>query len=151
MDVPLFEQVAEAVHSLVPDELGVARCRWHRRGVKVWFGDEKPPRQHFEAQVMPRRLFDGLDGMAVEVGFHAEHRELEKNTAVIDQLEQSEKKWRKRVGDEAEIGVFFGADGWRRVSEVWLEPDLEDPELAFELAARLVDYLIAIEPVLASA
>jgi len=33
---------------------------------------------------------------------------------------------------------------------VWLEPDLDDPDLAFEMAARLVDYLHAIEPVLSA-
>ncbi len=31
-------------------------------------------------------------------------------------------------------------------SEAWIEPDLDDPELAFEIAARLVDYLLVIEP-----
>lgn len=147
MDVPLFEQVAEAVHSLAPGELGVLRSRAHRRGVKVWFGPEKPTRQHFEAQLVPRRFIDGADGVAVEIGFHAEHRDVKLNEALIEDLRRHEKKWRRKVGVEAEIGVFLGAEDWRRVSETWIEPDLDDPELAFELAATLVDYVTAIEPI----
>ena len=42
--------------------------------------------------------------------------------------------------------VFFGAENWRRVSEAWVEEDLDDPDLAFEIASRLVDYVSAIEP-----
>ena len=151
VDVPLFEQVADAVRSLAPEELGVLQTRWHRRGIKVWFGPEKPPRQHYEAQVVPRRHVDGTDGMVIEVGFHAEHRELDRNEAVIAHLAGAEKKWRRRLGSEAELGVFLGAPDWRRLSEVWFEPDLEDPELAFEMALRLVDYVSAIEPVAATA
>ena len=97
--------------------------------------------------MLPRRHVDGLDGLSIEVGFHAEHREPDRNIEVIDRLAKSEKKWRRILGDEAEVGPFFGVDSWRRVSEVWIEPDLDDPELAFELAARLVDYVTAIEPV----
>jgi hypothetical protein len=32
------------------------------------------------------------------------------------------------------------------VSEIWLDPDLGDPELVFELADRLTEYLRALEP-----
>ena len=117
-----------------------------RRGVKIWFDSAKPSKEHFEAQMLPRRYVDGRDGTTIEIGFHAEHRDPDLNVAVIERLLKSEKKWRRVVGEEAEVGVFFGADGWRRVSEVWIEPDLDDPDLVFELAARLVDYLTAIEP-----
>ena len=86
--------------------------------------------------------------MAVEIGFHAEHKDPSQNEAVIAHLANREKTWRRKLGNEAEIGVFLGADRWRRVSETWIEPDLDDPELAFEMAARLVDYLTALEPVL---
>ena len=150
LETHLFEQVAEAVRSLVPDDLGPLQMRSHRRGVKAWFGTDPRSRQHFEAQVMPRRYVDGVEGVAVEIGFHAEHKDTEHNVRVINLLEQQQKTWRKRLGAEAEIGVFYGADNWRRVSEVWIEPDLDDPELAFELATRLVDYLTAIEPVLSA-
>ena len=146
MDVPLFDQVADAVKSMAPPELGALRARAHRRGVKVWFDADKPTKEHFEAQVLPRRYVDGKDGMTIEIGFHAEHREPERNREVIERLTGRESTWRRSLGQEAEVGVFFGADSWRRVSEVWIEPDLEDPELAFEVAARLVDYLTALEP-----
>ncbi len=150
LETHLFEQVAEAVRSLMPDAGTELRLRAHRRGVKAWFGPEKPPREHYEAQVMPRRYVDGSDGMALEVGFHAEHKESAANEQVIKRLVADEAVWRISLGDEAEVGVFFGAANWRRVSEAWIEPDLEDPELVFEMAARLVDYLSAIEPVLSS-
>lgn len=144
--MPLFEQVGEAVHSMAPPELGELKMRAHRRGLKVWFDTAKPSKEHFEAQVLPRRYVDGRDGMTIEIGFHAEHRDPAMNTDVIARLTKAEKKWRRQLGSEAEIGVFFGAASWRRISEVWIEPDLDDPDLAFEMAARLVDYLTAIEP-----
>lgn len=150
LETHLFEQVAEAVRSLMPDAQTTLNLRAHRRGVKAWFGGEKPPREHYEAQVMPRRYVDGTEGMAVEVGFHAEHKDQAHNEAVIAVLLKHEKLWRRQLGSEAEVGVFYGADQWRRVSEVWIEPDLDDPELAFEMAARLVDYLSAIEPIVSA-
>lgn len=146
MEIPLFEQVGEAVRSMAPEGLGTFHSRAHRRGVKVWFDSEKPGREHFEAQLLARRHVDGTEGMALEVGFHAEHKELERNVEVIDRLEGRSKTWRKVLGAEAEVGLFYGADRWRRVSEAWIEPDLDDPDLVFEVAARLVDYVSAIEP-----
>lgn len=146
MDLPLFDQVADVVRSLTPEELGALKMSTHRRGIKVWFNTEKAPREHYEAQLLARRHVDGGDGMALEIGFHAENRETDRNTAAIDGILTSEKTWRKILGRDAEVGPFYGADNWRRVSEAWLEPDLEDPELSFEVASRLVDYLEAIEP-----
>lgn len=146
MEVPLFDQVGEAVRAMAPPELGEVKVRAHRRGVKIWFETAKPSKEHFEAQVLPRRHVDGLDGIVIEVGFHAEHREPDLNAEVLARLMKTEKKWRRVLGDEPEAGVFFGSDTWRRVSEVWIDPDLDDPDLAFELAARLVDYMTAIEP-----
>lgn len=146
MDVPLFDQVGELVRAMAPEKLGTLRLRSHRRGLKVWFETEKPPREHYEAQVLARRHVDGTDGIAIEVGFHAENRDEAQNQAAIDTLLVSEKKWRKELGAEAEVAPFYGAADWRRISEAWIEPDLEDPELAFELASRMVDYLTALEP-----
>ncbi len=146
MELPLFDQVADLIRALTPEELGEVRVRAHRRGVKVWFDTEKAPREHYEAQVLARRHIDGLDGMAVEVGFHSEHPKREDNEAALAKVMTTESTWRKILGDEAEAGVFLGAANWTRVSETWIEPDLEDPELAFELASRTVDYLTSIEP-----
>ncbi len=146
MELPLFDQVAEVVRSLTPDELGDLRIRTHRRGIKVWFDADKPPREHYEAQLLARRHVDGETGMAMEIGFHAEHRETEHNISAIATITVTEPRWRAIQGRDAEVGEFYGAENWRRVSEAWLEPNLEDPELPFEVGSRLVDYLEAIEP-----
>jgi len=150
IETHLFEQVVDAVRSMGAELEPSLKLRAHRRGMKAWFGAEKPTRAHFEAQLVPRRFVDGSDGAAIEIGFHSEHKEPSTNERVIDDLLRVEKKWRKALGNEAEVGTFFGADNWRRISEVWLDPDLEDPELAFEIAARLVDYLSALQPVLST-
>ena len=55
--------------------------------------------------------------------------------------------WRKDLGQEAEAGIFLGrADHWRRISETWPDPNLDDPELGTEMAMRLLDYIEALEP-----
>ncbi len=158
MELPLFEEVGEAVRSMAPDDVGTVRFRAHRRGLKVWCippgiaADQveaaggKAPREHYEAQVLTRRHVDGTEGTALEIGYHAEHRDPASNAAAVETIAATESTWRTILGDEAEIGEFFAMPDWRRVSEVWLEPDLDDPELAVEVASRLVDYLEAIEP-----
>lgn len=147
MDIPLFDQVADLVRAMTPAELGQLQIKSHRRGLKAWMGPTKPPREHYEAQLLARHHVDGVDGMAIEIGFHAENSDKTLNEKAIAQVLKTEKKWRKVLGKEAEVGIFFGASNWTRISEAWLEPDLEDPELVFEIATRLVDYLTAIEPV----
>lgn len=146
MELSVFEEAAELVRSMAPDELGAVRVRAHRRGVKVWFDTEKPTKEHYEAQLVSRRYVDESEGMVLEVGFHTEHKEVAKNAAVIDRITTQEKQWRKELGKEPEVAPFLGADNWRRVSEIWAEPDLDDPELSFEIASRLVDYVAVIEP-----
>jgi hypothetical protein len=47
LQLHLFEQVADGLHSLVPAEVGPWRQRNHRYGIKVWFGGAKPPREHY--------------------------------------------------------------------------------------------------------
>lgn len=146
MELPLFEEVADLVQTMIPAELGRLRTRSHRRGLKLWFDTDKPGREHYEVQLLSRRHVDDVDGMAVEVGFHSEHRDENRNTEVVADLARAESTWRHELGAAAELAVFFGATNWRRLSECWIEPDLDDPELAFELAARLVDYVTVLEP-----
>ncbi|HEX9683302.1 MAG TPA: hypothetical protein VGA13_09485 [Acidimicrobiales bacterium] len=43
-------------------------------------------------------------------------------------------------------GPFLGRQGWIRVSETWVEPDLDDPDLVPEVCDRLVRYIRSIEP-----
>ena len=143
-----FEEVGEALRGLAPPDLGTYRHRAHRYGVKVWFGGATPPREHYEAQVVGADADRRAKFLAIEVGFHAEHPKVEENEAVIAHLLAHEKRWRRLVGREAQVGDFLGrADRWRRVSETWPDPDLSDGELVIELATRLTDYITALEPV----
>jgi hypothetical protein len=150
VDGLLFEDVADAIRGLVPGDLGKVHYSHHRYGIKVWFGGDKTPREHYEAQLI-RPLGNRTDESAfsLEVGFHSEHPKEADNEAVISGLLGSERAWRRELGGEAEVGGFLGAaQNWRRVSEVWADPDLSDPELAFEVAARLTDYVTTLEPYL---
>lgn len=149
MELPLFEQVGEATRSLVPAGLGTLHFRAHRGGVKVWLGPAKATRHHYEAQLVARRHLDGGSGVVLEIGFHAEHGDVAVNDASVDAIRAGAARWRVELGDAPEIAPFLGRpDDWRRVSEVWLEPDLEDPELVLELASRLADYVASFQPLL---
>jgi hypothetical protein len=150
LQLHLFEQVADGLHSLVPAAVGPWRQRNHRYGIKVWFGaDGKPERLHFEAQVVGAKHVPGASVLAIEVGFHAEHPDPAVNAATLAALVAKEKRWRRALGTEPVAGGFLGrAKDWARLSETWPDPDLSDPELPFELAARLTDYLVALRPLL---
>jgi hypothetical protein len=143
----LFEDVADALRGMVPGDLGELHYSHHRYGIKVWFGADKPPREHYEAQLFRPGDRTVETTLSLEVGFHSEHPKENDNEAVISGLLGSERAWRRELGREAEVGGFLGAaQNWRRVSEVWPDPDLGDPELAFEVAARLTDYVTTLEP-----
>ena len=141
--------VAVNLRALVPAELGEPRLRAQRYGIKVWFGPATPTREHYEAQVVGPRHVPEASTLALEVGFHAEHPKPADNAAALACLTAQEKRWRKALGEEAVAGPFLGTrDDWRRVSETWPDPDLGEEDLAFELAARLTDYITALEPIL---
>lgn len=151
MDLPLFEQTGELTRALVPDDLGDLRFRAHRRGVKVWFGSGRPSRFHFEAQLIPSHLSPepaGPDEVTIEVGFHAEHGDERRNEAVLERLRAKEKAWRQALGRQAVAGPFLGNAHWCRISETWTEGGIDDPDLPFELASRLADYIQALQPLL---
>jgi hypothetical protein len=79
MERRFFEQVQDVIEGLVFDVDGTLHTKAHGRGVKIWFGDAT--REHYEAQLIR------LDGKVVlEVGFHAEHPNVDENQAVLDQL-----------------------------------------------------------------
>jgi hypothetical protein len=144
----VFEEVADALRGAAPDGVDDLHCTYHRYGIKVWAGPSgKAPREHYEAQVIGRQHAPEATTIAIEVGFHSEHPDKAENEAVIAALVRAERAWRKQLGKEAVVGGFLGRPGsWRRISEVWPAPDLSDPELVFELAARLTDYVSALEP-----
>ena len=150
MDLHLFDAVAFNLRALVPAELGEPQLKAHRYGIKVWFGRATPTREHYEAQVMNARHVPEATTLALEIGFHAEHQKPDANTATLAHLTDHEKAWRKAIGAEAVAGPFLGRKEWARVSETWPDPDLGEEDLAFEVAARLTDYIAALEPVLRS-
>ena len=148
MELLLFDEVGDTVRGLLPPELGQPRLRIRRYGLKLWFGSVTPTRDHYEAQVMGARHVPEATTLAIEVGFHLEHPKQSDNDAALAQLLGAESRWRRVLGREPVAGAFVGRpDDWRRVSELWPDPDLGDPELAFELAARLTDYITALEPI----
>lgn len=151
MELSVFDEVAEYVRALLPKEYDHVQIRSHRRGVKIWFGEEKTAKEHYEAQLLARRHVDGKPGMAVEMGFHSEYPKREQNEEVVSALEEHERSWRKALGPDAQAGIFFGSDNWTRLSEAWIEPDETDPDFPFEVASRTVDYITAIEPLRTSA
>jgi hypothetical protein len=146
VELGLFEEVADALWGLVPPEVGELRYRARRYGIKVWFGADAPPREHYEAQVIGARDVAEAQVLALEIGFHAEHPRPADNDTVISDLVADADRWRKDLGDEVTVGAFLGgAENWRRISEAWPDPDLSDPDLPFEVAVRLVDYIAALE------
>jgi hypothetical protein len=146
VELYLFDEVSEVLRGLVPAELGALRLRSQRYGIKVWFDTEKPPREHYEAQVVGARYVPTASTLALEIGFHAEHPKPDDNQAALDTLLAGRTRWRKTLGDGAEAAPFLGRADWRRLSETWADPDLGDPEMSFEIASRLTDYLTALEP-----
>lgn len=135
-----FHQVQDVVEGFVADVGGELRSTAHRRGLKVWYGEAT--REHYEAQLIR------LEGEAVlEIGFHAEHPTVAANERVLAHLVAHESAWRTVLGDEAVAGQFLGADRWRRISETWEAPDPDDVDASIEVAARLADYVMALEPI----
>jgi len=136
----LFGWVLDAFEGFAHDVGGELNSFSHRRGLKVWYGDAA--KEHYEAQ-----LIRTSDGVGLEIGFHAEYPQVADNEALLDKLVAAERSWRKILGTEPEVGEFIGSDRWRRISEVWEPPDPDDPEASIEIAARLADYAIALEPI----
>lgn len=138
MDLGFFETVRDAFEGFVADVPGQHNTYVHSRGLKAWFDDDT--REHYEAQLI---RVDGA--VQLEVGFHAEHPKAPLNDAVLQRLLAAEATWRKVLGDEAVAGDFIGRAGWRRISEVWPATETPDIDEAIEVAARLADYVNAIE------
>jgi hypothetical protein len=147
VEILLFEEVGDALRGLIPPEFGVQHQRVRRYGIKIWFDVARPPREHYEAQVIGAAGVDGATMLALEIGFHAEHPNPADNEAVLAHLAAHERRWRRPLGPEAVAGGFLGRpDDWCRVSEAWPDPDLSDPGLGIEVATRLTDYVLALEP-----
>jgi len=147
VELQLFDEVGEVLRGLLPTELGLLRSKHYRYGIKVWFGPAKATREHYEAQVIGAEHVAGAKVLALEIGYHAEHRDPSENERALAHLVAQDKLWRKVLGPDAVAGSFIDdRHGWQRVSETWPDPDLGDPELPLELATRLTDYITALEP-----
>ncbi len=140
MERSFFHQVHDAFEGFVAELDGVLHASAHGRGLKVWYGDAT--REHYEAQLI--RL---AGEPALEIGFHAEYPKVAENEAVLARLLAHEPAWRAELGDDPVAGEFLGADRWRRISETWEPPEPDDVDASIEVAARLADYVTAIEPI----
>ncbi len=139
MNLEFFEIVRDAFEGFVSGVDGQRSTYVHSRGVKAWFNDNT--REHYEVQLI---RVDGT--LQMEVGFHVEYPKAALNDAVLQRLRTTEKRWRKTLGEKAVAGDFIGRTGWCRISEVWTANETPDIDEAIEVAARLADYVIALEP-----
>ena len=135
MSREFFETVDDALHGFLPP--GLRDFDSHRTGMnlKVWYEEG---REHYEVQL--------VSGPALEVGFHAEHKDAARNDDVLARLVEGEKGWRKALGRAPKKGPFLGRQkNWRRISEVWDGDGLTE-DAAVEAAERLGAYIEALEP-----
>jgi hypothetical protein len=140
VEASFFDHVLDVVIGFVADVPGPVRTSVHRGGLKVWFADAN--REHYEAQLIR------VDGEPVlEIGFHAEHPKPDANDAVLSRLVAGRRAWQKSLGKDAVPGEFLGQGKWRRISETWPVPEEDDVDAAIEVAARLADYVHALEPI----
>ena len=136
MSRAFFEELVDILIGFLPEEYARPETQVHSRGAKVWF-DADNSREHYEAQLIR------IDGeICLEIGFHTEHGQEQRNDDVLSQVDKAVKK----LGKQTERGDFLGRGGWKRISEVWEGPlDLSDEEVV-EAADRLATYITLIEP-----
>lgn len=149
MSEAYFRDVLDALLGFLPGELADVEYRVYSRGLKVWYGDDT--KEHYEVQYVGRYAdATGRErkGTALEIGFHAEHRDPKRNEAVLDQLARSAKTWQRKLGKAAQADYFVGdrSKTWRRVSEFWTGSEIDEPDTAIEAADRLAAYICALEP-----
>jgi hypothetical protein len=146
-----FVQVAEAVIGFLPRELRAFSSRATGRTLKLWYDSWH---EHYEVQVISRQALRAArlpsSQPMLEVRFHAEHPQPQRNEELLARLRAGERDWRRRLGRSAQIGPFVGrreqAERWRRISELWDGPNLLSEESAIEAAERLAAYVRALEP-----
>ena len=135
-----FENVADALVNFLPPSRRNFSHYVTSRNLKLWYGSER--KEHYEVQHIPSR---GL----LEIGFHSEHADRGRNDDAVAHLLAAEKRWRRTLGSDVEVGPFIGAQSgsWRRLSEVWRAAhwDADEPT-AVDAAERLATYIKALEP-----
>lgn len=148
-----FRQAEDALIGFLPPELRDFGSYTTARTLKIWYGDGDARREHFEIQSISRSGLRAAERPeeppVLEVGFHTEHKDAARNDAVLDALAAEEGSWRAELGDAPEAGDFLGRQtSWRRLSELWTGPSVEEPEAAIEAAERLADYIRVLVPLL---
>jgi hypothetical protein len=137
-----YDAVGDALTGFLPPSLRDFECHRSSYNLKVWYGIEG--REHYEVQLIKHEKKIGL-----EIGFHAEHKEADRNDAALGKLTSLETRWRRKLGVRAEAGSFIGYQQktWRRISEFWDgAAGGDDPELAIDAAQRLATYITVLEP-----
>lgn len=143
-----YESVADALANFLPPSLRDFDSYFTSHNLKLWYGSQR--QEHYEVQVISAGALRSaklkFSGPALEIGFHAEHKERALNEDVVDRLLAHEKRWRKELGKPVEVGPFIGyqSDSWRRISELW--EGIEAEETAIEAGERLASYVRALEP-----
>ena len=135
-----YSDVADALTGFLPPSLRDFEYYRTNSNLKVWYTGDG--REHYEVQILKHNK-----KIVLEIGFHAEHKDRDRNEEAMQSLTRVEKKWRGKLGAEPEVGPFIGQQSgtWRRVSETWDATD--DPEMAVDAAARLADYITTLEPI----
>ncbi len=136
-----FESVADALVNFLPPSRRDFSHYCTSANFKLWYGAER--KEHYEVQHIASRG-------ALEIGFHSEHSNRTRNDDVVAQLLAAEKKWRRTLGSDVEVGPFIGAQSgsWRRVSEVWRAAHWDSDEAtAVDAAERLAIYIKTFEPI----
>lgn len=148
-----YQDARDALVGFLPEAYARFHHRLHGRGLKVWFGDAE--RTHYEIQEVGRVAEGGREHVrrGLEIGFHAELRDPAANEAVLAVLVAAEPRWRPELGPTAQVGYFVGDRDrrWRRVSEFWTGPEIDEPDTAIEAADRLAVYIVSLEGVRAGA
>jgi hypothetical protein len=136
-----YDDVSDTLAGFLPPSLRNFSSYRTSHNIKVWYGEDGS-REHYEVQSIRRRK-----GYELEIGFHAEYKDAERNDECVERIAAKEKAWRKTLGPQPEVAPFVGYQTrtWRRISEIWSE--LDDPELAVDAAERLAAYIRAIEPI----
>lgn len=154
MSRAFFAQVADALPGFLPPAHRDFQYRVGARNCKVWFASWH---EHYEVQAIARAALRaaGIGGTAeaLEIGFHAEHPRSDDNDGVLARIAASERAWRKKLGRDPVTGPFVGrreqSDRWRRVSELWDDPRLDEDGAVIEAAERLAAYIRVLEPLIA--
>jgi hypothetical protein len=139
-----YEQVADALTGFLPPWM--RNFEWYRTSanLKLWYGADG--KEHYEVQIV--KIGTKRTDLGLEIGFHAEHKDVARNDEVMQSLAGAEKRWRTELGKEPEIGAFIGYQSktWRRISEVWTGVT-DDPFVAVDAAERLAMYIRTFEPI----